>query len=88
MIGARTVTCTWLAGPAVVWEALYGIAPFLLAQIAVIPMMGMPLFSGSVKLVMGSLVGHLFYGGLVGGVYRAPPALATVTSSGSSQAAG
>ncbi len=52
------------------------------------PMMGMPLFSGSVTLAMGSLVGHLFYGGVVGGVYGAPPALATVTAGGSPQAAG
>ncbi len=56
-------------GPGIVRGALYGIAPFLLAQIVVMPMMGMPLFSGSAAMAMGSLVGHLFYGGVVGGVY-------------------
>ena len=56
-------------GPGFVRGALYGIAPFLLAQIAVMPMMGMPFFSGSAAMAMGSLVGHLVYGGVVGGVY-------------------
>lgn len=49
--------------------ALFGLAPFLLAQLAVMPMMGMPVFSGSVAMAMGSLVGHLVYGGVVGAVY-------------------
>lgn len=58
-----------IPGPAVARGALYGLAPFLLAQIAVMPMMGMPLFSGSVSLATGSLVGHLVYGGIVGAIY-------------------
>lgn len=58
-----------LPGPPVVRGALYGVAPFLLAQIAVMPMMGMPVFSGSIPLAMGSLIGHLVYGGVVGVVY-------------------
>jgi hypothetical protein len=36
-----------LPGSPVVRGALYGLAPWLLAQLVVIPMMGMPLFSGS-----------------------------------------
>jgi uncharacterized membrane protein YagU involved in acid resistance len=60
---------TWLPGPGFVRGALYAIAPFFLAQIAVMPMMGMPLFSGSAGMAMGSLVGHLVYGGFVGGLY-------------------
>lgn len=60
---------TRLPGSGFVRGALYGIAPFLLAQIAVMPMMGMPLFSGSAGMAMGSLVGHLVYGGFVGGLY-------------------
>lgn len=59
----------FLSGPPALRGALYGIAPFLLAQIAVMPMMGMPVFSGSVGLAMGSLVGHLVYGGVLGAVY-------------------
>lgn len=64
-----SVVAPWLAGPPAVRGALYGIAPFLLAQIVVIPMMGMPLFSGSAVMAMGSLIGHLVYGAVVGAVY-------------------
>lgn len=63
------VVAPWLPGPPVVRGALYGIAPFLLAQIVVMPMMGMPLFSGSAVMATGSLIGHLVYGGVVGGIY-------------------
>lgn len=58
-----------LAGPPWLRGALYGLAPFLLAQLAVMPMMGMPLFGGSVAAAMGSLIGHLIYGSIVGAVY-------------------
>jgi len=67
-------------GPGVVRGALYGIAPFLLAQIVVMPMMGMPFFSGSASMAMGSLVGHLFYGGVVGGVYGEATEARTATA--------
>ncbi len=33
------------------------------------PMMGMPVFSGSMEMAMGSLIGHLVYGAVVGGIY-------------------
>lgn len=68
------VVAPWLAGPPAVRGALYGIAPFLLAQIVVMPMMGMPLFSGSIVMAMGSLIGHLVYGAVVGAVYGSVPA--------------
>ena len=58
-----------LSGPPAARGALYGIAPFLVAQAVVMPMMGMPFFSGSMAMVMGSLIGHLIYGAVVGGVY-------------------
>jgi uncharacterized membrane protein YagU involved in acid resistance len=58
-----------LAGPAWARGALYGIAPWLMAQLVVIPMMGMPVFSGSLVMATGSLIGHLVYGGVVGAVY-------------------
>ncbi|MFN4218830.1 MAG: DUF6789 family protein [Candidatus Bipolaricaulia bacterium] len=58
----------WLRG------ALYGLAPFLLAQIAVMPMMGMGFFTinapNTIMLVMGSLIGHLVYGAVVGAIYQ------------------
>ncbi len=58
--------------------ALYGILPWLLAQLVVMPMMmvmnGMSysagLFSGSLMVAMASLVGHLIYGAFVGVIYK------------------
>ena len=61
-----------LPGSPALRGALYGVAPFLLAQIAVMPMMGMPVFSGSAVMAMGSLIGHLVYGAVVGAVYGDP----------------
>lgn len=66
----------WLPGPPVVRGAIYSIAPFLVAQIVMMPMMGMPIFSGSMVMAMGSLIGHLVYGAVVGGVYGPVPARA------------
>jgi hypothetical protein len=48
-----------------------------MAQVLVMPMMGMPLFSGSVPLAMGSLIGHLIYGAVIGSVYGAGTESAT-----------
>jgi uncharacterized membrane protein YagU involved in acid resistance len=59
----------FVPGPAPLSGAVYAIAPFLMAQILVMPMMGMPLFSGSASMAMGSLIGHLAYGAVVGAVY-------------------
>ena len=53
----------WLRG------ALFGIAPWLLAQAAVMPMMGMSFFSGSMVMAGGSLIGHVIYGAVVGATY-------------------
>lgn len=53
----------WMRG------ALFGIVPWLLAQVAVMPMMGMGVFSGSMAMAGGSLIGHLMYGATVGMVY-------------------
>jgi hypothetical protein len=41
-----------------------------MAQLIVMPMMGAPLFSGSMVLALGSLVGHVVYGGVLGMLYR------------------
>lgn len=76
------VVAPWLPGPPALRGALYGIAPFLVAQIVMMPMMGMPIFSGSMVLAMGSLIGHLVYGAVVGGVYGPVPARSRTTSSG------
>ncbi len=50
--------------------AIYGLAPWLMAQLAVMPMMGMGLFSGSFMMATGSLIGHMVYGAVLGAVYR------------------
>jgi hypothetical protein len=56
-------------GPAVS-GAIYGFGVFLVAQLAVTPMMGGGVFSGgNIPMIMGSLMGHLVYGALVGAVY-------------------
>lgn len=55
--------------------ALWGVVLWLLAQLIVMPMMGGGLFSsamGGAMAVMGSLVGHLMYGGLLGAIASAP----------------
>ena len=58
----------YLPGPPVVRGALFAVAPWLMAQLIVIPMMGMPIFSGSMMAAMGSLIGHLVYGATIGGL--------------------
>jgi uncharacterized membrane protein YagU involved in acid resistance len=58
-----------LPGPGAARGAIYSLAPFFMAQLLVMPMMGMPLFSGSATMAMGSLVGHIVYGAVVGGIY-------------------
>jgi len=61
-----------LPGVPVVRGAIYGVGIFLMAQVVVTPMMGGGLFSGgNVLVIAGSLMGHLVYGGLVGGLYAA-----------------
>jgi hypothetical protein len=50
--------------------ATYGFGVFLVAQLVVTPMMGGGVFSGgNVPMIMGSLLGHLVYGALVGTIY-------------------
>ena len=59
-----------LPGRAAFRGATYGFGVFLLQQIAVTPMMGSGLFSGgNIPLLVGSLMGHLVYGALLGAVY-------------------
>jgi uncharacterized membrane protein YagU involved in acid resistance len=61
-----------LPGPAMARGALYGLLPWLAAQLVVMPMMGMGLFSGSMAMAGGSLMGHLVYGAGVGLIYGLP----------------
>lgn len=63
----------WLRGAPWLRGALYGVFPFLLAQLAVMPVMGMGVFTSAAPnalvMVAGSLMGHLVYGAIVGAVY-------------------
>lgn len=63
-----------LPGPPPVRGALYSLAPWLMAMLAVMPMMGMPAFGGAAATAVGSLIGHLAYGAILGAVYGQPHA--------------
>ena len=71
---------TWLRG------AIFGIIPWLMSQIIVMPMMSMVngmsyssgLFSGSIMMAMASLVGHLIFGAVLGAIYKPEPRLVVV----------
>ncbi|MBU0474650.1 MAG: hypothetical protein KKF62_10850 [Bacteroidetes bacterium] len=64
--------------PDVINGALFGIIPWLVAQIMLMPMMTVMagagfmagLFSGSAMVAMASLVGHLIYGAILGTLYK------------------
>jgi len=58
-----------LPGPPAVRGMFFGLAPWLLAQVVVMPMMGVGFFSGSMLMAAGSLMGHLVYGAIVGAIY-------------------
>jgi uncharacterized membrane protein YagU involved in acid resistance len=59
-----------LPGAPALRGAVFGVLVFLVAQLAVMPMMGAGVFSGgNIPMIMGSLVGHLVFGGVVGGIY-------------------
>lgn len=58
-----------LPGPAILRGALSGLAPWFMAQAVVMPMMGMGFFSGAFAPVLGSLIGHIIYGAVVGVTY-------------------
>lgn len=68
--------------------ALFGLIPWFVAQIMVMPMMSVMgggsyiagLFSGSLMLAMASLVGHLIYGSILGGIYKPQVVVANVTA--------
>jgi hypothetical protein len=61
-----------LPGGPVLRGAIYAFGVFLVAQLVVTPMMGGGVFSGgNMAMIVGSLMGHLVYGALVGAVYGA-----------------
>jgi len=58
-----------LPGPAVIRGMLFALLPWLLAQIALMPMMGAGFFSGSLMAAGGSMMGHLVFGATIGAIY-------------------
>lgn len=59
-----------LPGSAVVRGLLYGALVFVLAQVALLPMVGAGFFSrGDPSMLAGGLLGHLVYGSVLGWVY-------------------
>ena len=65
----------WLPGVPAVKGAAWGVILWLLAQAVVMPMMGAGFFSmamGGMMAAVGSLMGHLLYGGILGAVAGAP----------------
>ncbi len=59
-----------LPGNSVIRGAEYGVLVFIVAQILFMPFVGAGIFShGDVSLLVGSLLGHLVYGAVVGWIY-------------------
>ena len=73
------VFATRLPGPGAARGAAFALVPWLMAQMIVMPMMGMGVFSGSALMAGGSLMGHLLYGAVMGGVYARGSAHSVVT---------
>ncbi len=75
------VLYAWLPGGPAVKGAAWGVVLWLLAQTVVMPMMGAGFFSmamGGMMAAMGSLIGHLLYGVLLGAIAGGPePAAAS-----------
>ncbi|MFA3781496.1 DUF6789 family protein [Melioribacteraceae bacterium 4301-Me] len=73
-----------LKGNGFVRGAVYGLVPWFVAQIMVNPMMGAGFFAANTPspflMVMGSLIGHLVYGAVLGGVYGNDNEFKTVQS--------
>lgn len=85
MIGAilaviYAVVAPALPGAPAVRGALYSLAPWLVAGVIMMPMMGMPVFGGSGVVAMGSLIGHFVYGVVVGAIYGLPERVAATTA--------
>lgn len=65
----------WLPGGPMVKGTAWGVILWLLAQGMVMPMMGAGFFSmamGGMMAAMGSLIGHVLYGGILGAIAGAP----------------
>jgi uncharacterized membrane protein YagU involved in acid resistance len=65
-----------------IWRgATYGVLVFILAQALFMPLVGGGFFSrGDVELLLGSLLGHIAYGIVVGWIYDLPSATVRATT--------
>lgn len=72
------VVASSLPGAPALRGALFGLAPWLIVMLIMMPMSGMPMFGGTVAGAMGSLIGHLVYGAVVGAIYGRPDAVKEV----------
>ena len=70
-LGYAAVFSARLPGPAPIRGAIFSLVPWLMAQLLVMPMMGLGFFSGSALAAGGSLMGHLLFGAVLGLVYGA-----------------
>lgn len=64
-----------LPGPSPIRGTAWGVALWLVAQMVALPMMGAGFFSsaaGGMRAAMGSLIGHVLYGTLLGVIAGAP----------------
>jgi uncharacterized membrane protein YagU involved in acid resistance len=69
-LGYAAVLIHRLPGSPVARGLAFGVILFFLAQIVFMPFVGAGFFSrGDIPMILGSLLGHLVYGGLVGVVY-------------------
>jgi len=72
-----------LLGNGIVRGVIFSLIPWFVQQIMVFPMMGAGLFASNTPApmltVMGSLMGHLVYGAVLGGVYGTKGALRVTT---------
>jgi hypothetical protein len=72
----------WLPGGPTVKGTCWGVVLWFLAQTVVMPMMGGGFFSmamGGMMAAMGSLIGHLLYGSILGAIAGAPEPIAVAT---------
>ena len=70
-LGYAAVFSSRLPGPSPVRGAIFSLVPWLMAQLVVMPMMGLGFFGGSMLAAGGSLMGHLLFGAVLGLVYGA-----------------
>ena len=71
-LGYALVFAARIPGAPAVRGAIFSLLPWLMAQLVVMPVLGMGPFSGSMLVAGGSLMGHLVYGVVTGLVYGLP----------------